>query len=292
MYPETVDLFSSVSLSARTTARRVEDIGSHIKSQLKDKAKNFMWFSLAVDESTDTVKLFLFVRVINTEFEVIEILASVNSLHATTTGEDIFKEVELRLVTKFKTSGYTLYNCNWVIIHQQVLSRKHLNLSCVIEPVVSTVNFIRSCTLNHHQFRDFLLEIETEYPDLLYHHTEILWLSNGELICEMYFIVKSYRRKFALKHIEELPSELQLEVTDAQNDTIRMMFKEMDLTQFYKYLPEDKYGQLKSCAPEFISVFGSTYQCEKTFSKMKYVKSQYRSLLTDDHLQTNFADRN
>jgi hypothetical protein len=87
--------------------------------------------------------------------------------------------------------------------------------------------------------------------------------------------------------IEELPSDFQLEVVDLQNDDkLKMLFKEMDLTQFYKYLPEDKYCQLKSYARGFISVFGSTFQCERTFSNMKYVKLQYRSLLTDDHLQT------
>jgi hypothetical protein len=73
-------------------------------------------------------------------------------------------------------------------------------------------------------------------------------------------------------------------VVDLQNDDkLKMMFKEMDLTQFYKYLPEDKYGQLKSYALGFISVFGSMYiltNVKEHFSKMKYVKSQYKSLLT------------
>ena len=32
------------------------------------------------------------------------------------------------------------------------------------------------------------------------------------------------------------------------------------------------------------SIFGNTYLCETTFSKMKYVKLQYKSLLSDDHL--------
>lgn len=441
--PEKKDLFQSVSLSARTTVRRIEDIGEQIKTQLKEKAKNFKWFSLALDESTDindTAQLLVFIRGVNTEFEVTEELASMNSLHGTTTGEDIFKEVEKTL---------TQYNLKWnqlkcvttdgaknmcgtgkglvgqifkaceeakctkplvihCIIHQQVLCGKHLNLSCVIEVVVSVVNFIRSRGLNHRQFREFLLEIEAEYPDLPY-HTEIRWLSNGKvlsrffelrnvieiflneknyvqpllsnnewlwklafatdivgylnefnlklqgntvLICEMYSIVKSYRQKFSLFEtqitlnkfdhfpcckkfqtiakspfpkkfaadiffklklqleqrfsdldanakeisifqnpfectIDELPSELQLEVIDLQNDdTLKTKFKGMDLTQFYEYLSENEYGQLKSYARGFISVFGSTYQCEKTFSKMKYTKSQYRSLLTDDHLQT------
>ena len=74
---------------------------------------------------------------------------------------------------------------------------------------------------------------------------------------------------------------------DAQSDdTLKMIFKEMDLIQFYKYLPKNKYGQLKSYGRGFISIFGSTHQCERIFSKMKYIKSQYRSLLTDNHLQT------
>ena len=55
------------------------------------------------------------------------------------------------------------------IIHQHVLCGKYLNLSCVLEPVVSTVNFIRSRGLNHRQFPNFLSEVEAEYPDLPYH---------------------------------------------------------------------------------------------------------------------------
>lgn len=34
-----------------------------------------------------------------------------------------------------------------------------------------------------------------------------------------------------------------------------------------------------------ISMFNSTYLCEQTFSKMKFVKSMYRTNLSDNHLQ-------
>lgn len=51
----------------------------------------------------------------------------------------------------------------------------------------------------------------------------------------------------------------------------------MNLTKFNKYLSEDTYDQLQSYARVFTHVFGSTYQCERTFSKMKHGKSQYRS---------------
>ncbi|KOX68953.1 General transcription factor II-I repeat domain-containing protein 2 [Melipona quadrifasciata] len=152
MCPEKMDLFRSVSLSARTTVRRVEDIESNIKSQLKGKAKSFKWFSLAVDESTDitdTAQLMLFIRGINTEFEVTEELVSVNSLHETTTGEDIFKEVEkmltqynlqcnqLKCVTAIvKNSKYALNDYSW----QMNLTVNFLEKKDFGEYVCSSVN--------------------------------------------------------------------------------------------------------------------------------------------------------
>ncbi|KAL4127519.1 hypothetical protein QTP88_011686 [Uroleucon formosanum] len=61
------------------------------------------------------------------------------------------------------------------IIHQQALCGKTLDLSCVMDPIISTVNFIRSSALRHRQFQDFLKEIETEYPDIPY-FTAVRWL--------------------------------------------------------------------------------------------------------------------
>ncbi|CAM4460274.1 unnamed protein product [Caretta caretta] len=98
--PEKVDLFKTISLSANTVGRRIEDIGSNIIFQMNEKAKKFEWFSLALDESTDvsdTSQLLLFIHGVGSNFEVMEELASVHSMHGTTTGEKIFKEVEKSL---------------------------------------------------------------------------------------------------------------------------------------------------------------------------------------------------
>ena len=70
------------------------------------------------------------------------------------------------------------------------------------------------------------------------------------------------------------------------DNMLKGKFQENNLTEFYKCLPSDEYGELRSYARGLISVFDSTYLCEKTFSKMKYVKSQYRSALTHEHLQS------
>ncbi|GFY54036.1 general transcription factor II-I repeat domain-containing protein 2 [Trichonephila inaurata madagascariensis] len=57
--PEKVNLFKSVSLSANTVARRVQDIAENISSQLSDKNGHHEWFSLALDESTDVSQILL-----------------------------------------------------------------------------------------------------------------------------------------------------------------------------------------------------------------------------------------
>jgi len=39
-------------------------------------------------------------------------------------------------------------------------------MSCVMKPVVSVINLIRSHALNHRQFLDLLKEIDAEFVDL------------------------------------------------------------------------------------------------------------------------------
>jgi hypothetical protein len=65
------------------------------------------------------------------------------------------------------------------------LCGKTLDLSCVMDPIISTVNFIRSNALRHRQFQDFLKEIETDYPDIPY-FTAIRWLSRGKVLSQFF----------------------------------------------------------------------------------------------------------
>ncbi|PNF17745.1 hypothetical protein B7P43_G07069 [Cryptotermes secundus] len=246
MCPEKMDLFNNISLSARTVARRVEDIGSNITNQLINKANDFEWFSLALDESTDitdTAQLLLFIRGVNADFEVTEELASMNSLRGTTTGEDIFKEVEEML---------TKYNLKWN------------QLKCV------TTDGGKNMSGTGDIFSELKKQFQQRFSD-------------PDASAED---ISKFENPFNCT-IEELPPNLQLEVINLQCDNmLKGKFQENNLTEFYKCLPSDEYGELRSYARGLISVFGSTYLCEKTFSKMKYVKSQYRSALTDEHLQS------
>lgn len=48
----------------------------------------------------------------------------------------------------------------------------------------------------------------------------------------------------------------------------------------------DNYINMKKYAFGVLSIFGSTYLCEQVFSSMNYIKSKYRSRLTDESLQS------
>jgi hypothetical protein len=93
MCPEKVNLFKTVSLSVNTVAWRLEDIAENISSQLSYKNGHLEWFSLALDESTDvsdTAQELIFIRGVDKSYEVYEELLDIDSIHGTTTGEDIF----------------------------------------------------------------------------------------------------------------------------------------------------------------------------------------------------------
>ena len=83
--------------------------------------------------------------------------------------------------------------------------------------------------------------------------------------------------------IEDLPIDLQMEIIDLRsNDILKDKFKEGNLIEFYKCLPSEQYSYLKKFAREFISAFGTTYLCEKTFSRMKCI-----NLATDHNCLIN-----
>ena len=82
-------------------ASRVDELASDLQTQLKTKAKEFVSYSLAADESTDrtdTAQLSIFIRGVDAQFSVTEELLDLHfflkSIHRTTTGQDIFTQVE------------------------------------------------------------------------------------------------------------------------------------------------------------------------------------------------------
>ena len=189
--PDKRHAFLNVSLSRNTVADRVCELSTNLQQQLTEQG-------IHVDSS----------------LRVTEELLGLKSMHGTTTGKDLFELVckcvnEMGLpwdklvglttdvapamcgqknglvgriwVKMLEVNGageLTAYHC---IIHQESFCGKALKMDHVMRTVTQAVNFIRAKGLNHRQFKSFLVEIGSEYGDVVY-HTEVRWLSRGRVL--------------------------------------------------------------------------------------------------------------
>ena len=91
--------------------------------------------------------------------------------------------------------------------------------------------------------------------------------------------------------IEKAPMDIQMKRIDLQERTdLKAKYVEMDLGDFYwKYLDQEKFPSSKKFMASKMALFGSTYLCEQFFSKMGFIKSPYRSVMTDEHLENGLG---
>jgi len=68
--------------------------------------------------------------------------------------------------------------------------------------------------------------------------------------------------------VEDVLEHMQMEIIDLQNNAIlKETFNNVELSIFYlKYIDMEKYRNLRNNALKMMSLFGSTYVCEHTFS--------------------------
>uniref|UniRef100_A0A674N6P6 SPIN-DOC-like zinc-finger domain-containing protein n=1 Tax=Takifugu rubripes TaxID=31033 RepID=A0A674N6P6_TAKRU len=235
-----------VSLSRRTVADRITDMAQNIEKTLRDTARDFEYFSLACDETTDitnTAQLAIFVRGIPTKFEIKEELLSFQAMHGTSKGEDLFSQVVVAMnnfelpfeklsgiatdgapamvgtqkgltaLVKKEMSRLGLDPSDIVVchcvIHQESLCAHSLKLNNVMKTVVSTINFIKSRGLNNRQFKELLSELESEYGDLVY-HCEVRWLSRSNMLERFYTLREE------VKHFMEMKGKPVMELSDGK----------------------------------------------------------------------------
>ena len=454
--PDKRQAFANMCLARNTVARRIEELSADINRQVNDKGVKFDFFSIACDESTDrsdTAQLLIFLRGVDNDMNITEELLDLQSLKGQTRGVDLFDSLSSAVdgmklpwskVSAIVTdgapamaggqSGLATRVCNKVteeggsamklhcIIHQQVLCAKCLPFDHVMKPVVKNINFIRSKALNHRQFQQFLLDMDAEYGDVLY-HTDVRWLSRGNalqrffslrkeigifladkgqpmeelsdpvwlsdfaflvditkhlnelntnlqgkdaVVSQLYAHIKAFGNKLklfdrhlsqtepntehfhALREVQDnfprenlgakdmrkyaaakdmrkytaaiaslseefggrfrdfyamdkdmqlfsspfsvdadtVPHQLQLELIELQcDDQQRGRQQHLSLVEFYRQLDKGKYPQTRLFAKRMLSLFGSTYLCEQTFSIMNLNKTRVRSRLTDAHLR-------
>ena len=88
---EKIILFFNVNFSARTITRRIREIFDNVKYNQKDCFENLQFFSIAIDESTDTAQLAVFVSGRGGDFHVVENFVQLLLMIVTSTGADILK---------------------------------------------------------------------------------------------------------------------------------------------------------------------------------------------------------
>ncbi|XP_030613825.1 general transcription factor II-I repeat domain-containing protein 2 [Archocentrus centrarchus] len=84
---------------------------------------------------------------------------------------------------------------------------------------------------------------------------------------------------------EGVEESLQLKLIDMQcDDSLRNQHQLLSLPDFYRRVEKDKFPLMRRHAKRMMSLFGSTYICEQTFSLLTLNKSRLRTKMTDSHL--------
>ena len=203
-------------LSAKTMKDRTIKMCSNITIQQIEDLKLVSALSIAVDEScdiNDTAQVSLFVRFMSHSGPKEELLGLL-PLKGQTRGEDIANAViecmekhhiPLDKIVSISTDGaksMTGVRKGFVAILKEKINHEILAYHCIIhqealcalcaqtfpeeickvmELVITIINSILAKALNHRQFKEFLVEMESEYADLLLHN-KVRWLSRGNVL--------------------------------------------------------------------------------------------------------------
>ncbi|GLV33430.1 hypothetical protein CBL_20169 [Carabus blaptoides fortunei] len=283
--------FEIVSLSHQTVSRRVDEISIHVTSKLENLVNNCCYFSVALDDSTDisdTSQMLIFIRTVNENYSYSEELLQLRSLHGTTKGEDIYKELKCAIAqyggfdkcTAIVTDGtramtgkniglagilqkeginFRMLHC---IVHQEALCGLSLKLRDVMDKVCKITNLIRggNRSLTHRKFKTFLDELQAAYGDLLL-HSNIRWLSAGKCL-KRFFTLRKEIQLFSM----EIGMDEDLTANLADTNFLCSLAFLTDITNYLNVLNKSLQGKDQNVCCLYKHVIGFR-------NKLKLLKS-------------------
>ena len=240
--PQAADKVKTVPLSDNTVKDRIDKMSEDCQNQLLLKLRTIP-FSIQLDETTTVAEesvLIVYVQYIENEDLKQDILMS-TGLPTTTTGADIFMAVDsffsshnlpyenvvacctdgaaammgknkgFNTRLKEKAPQCIIFHC---MLHRQALAGKKLSedLSNALSTVVRIVNFIKARPSNKRLFAK-LCEDEAHQTLLL--HTEVRWLSRGQVLTrfiELQDKVKEFLQDHNRPLYEQLTAEFWIKV--------------------------------------------------------------------------------
>ncbi|CAI6353085.1 unnamed protein product [Macrosiphum euphorbiae] len=202
--------------------RRISMISSDIFSNLQNEIANCSALSLALDESTDIQdkpQLAIFVRYVTMNMEVKEELLDLIALKETTRGCDIKDaldvvlrkaEVPIAKIVSVSTDGApSITGCKngligilksdtdfpdfipiHCIIHREHLTAKYFKYEHVMSVVLKIVNYIRSGSKIHRQFKNFVESLEDDIPNDVPWYCLVRWLSVNNVLIKFFDLLE------------------------------------------------------------------------------------------------------
>ncbi|XP_072375249.1 general transcription factor II-I repeat domain-containing protein 2A-like [Diabrotica undecimpunctata] len=198
--------------------------------------------TMSYTDQTDVSQLLIFVRTTFDDLTSKEELLDICPLYGTTKGKDIYEAVKktvdriedfdkcsaiatdggpsmtgekIELVGLLRENGVTCSTIHCVI-HQGALCGKSVKEDQVFQTVIKIINMIRGGNrfLLHRQLKQFLVETEVEYRDLLmYNH--VRWLS-AEKCMERFFAIRKEIPAFLNKYVSSDTTELEEKFKDPE----------------------------------------------------------------------------
>ena len=293
--PTSTQKAMKLQLSNDTVTKRVECISNDLRQQMMSESKNFVCYSIALDGTKDIAdieQLAFFIRGVKPDFTINEELLSIRSLHGSTKGDEVFRQMMTVLkdaeldpaklvgvatdgapsmlglgeglqghVTRWRQAEelepLVWHHC---IVHQENLVAKSLKFRHVTDIVFSTVNWIRANALNHRQFKQFLVDISADYSHVII-FTAVPWLSRSSVLKRFHALLPEIRT-FLQEKGKAVPQLFD-------NQWLQDFAFFIDITGHLAHLNLQLQGKDKMCHELFANVTAFTSKLELWISQLQ-----------------------